>query len=177
MAKPSSDTSNVSEMKEATPTRESSSAPRPSGQALTPFEEFDHMLERFFDRGWMRPLFRERQAWDRFDLAAPRAPRVDLIERDNEFVLRAEIPGISRDELDVSISDNRVTIKGEHKSTEEEESGEFYRSEIAQSSFARTLTLPGDIDADNASASFKDGMLELVLPKLREARRRRLDIQ
>ncbi|MBZ9559626.1 MULTISPECIES: Hsp20/alpha crystallin family protein [unclassified Modicisalibacter] len=177
MAKKLSDMSNVSEMKDATPGAPESPPGRSGNQAMTPFEEFDRLLEHVFDRGWMRPLFKERQFWDRFDMAGPRLPRVDLIDRDGEFVLRAEIPGVERDNLDVSIADNRVTIKGEQATTSKEEKGEYFRSEISRGTFARTLTLPGDVDPDKASASFQDGVLELILPKLKEARRRRIDIQ
>lgn len=177
MAKKASDMSNVSEMKEAAPASPEATPSRTGGQAMTPFEEFDRMLEHVFDRGWMRPLFKERQFWDRFDMAGPRMPRVDLIDRDGEFVLRAEIPGVERDNLDVSIADNRVTIKGERETTSKEEKGEYFRSEISRGTFARTLTLPSDVDPDKASASFKDGVLELTLPKLKEARRRRIDIR
>lgn len=143
---------------------------------MRPFENFDHMLEHFFDRGWMRPLFKDSPVWDRFSMFEPRSPRIDMIDRDSEFLIRAEVPGIDRKDLDVSINDNTVTIKGHRETETKEEKGEYYRCEISRGSFARTLPLPSDVDPDKANAIFKDGILELTLPKLKEVRRRKIDI-
>jgi HSP20 family protein len=103
-------------------------------------------------------------------------PKVDVIDRDEEVVVRAEVPGVEKDDLEVSVSDNTVTIKGETKHEQKEEKGNYFRSEISRGSFTRTVTLPGVVDTDKAKASFKDGVLELTMPKGEKARRRTVKV-
>ncbi len=146
-------------------------------RALSPFEEMDRLFESVLPRGWMRPF---RMEWPRWgELAAPfegRMPKVDVIDRDEEVVVRAEVPGVEKEDLDVSVSDNAVTIKGQTKREEKEEKGDYYRCEISRGAFTRTVMLPGVVDADKAKAQFKDGVLELTLPKVEEAKRRTVRI-
>jgi len=151
-------------------------AARPT-RALSPFGEMDRWFENFFPRGWMRPYHMEWPSWG--ELGVPfegRMPKVDVIDRDDEVVVRAEVPGIEKDDLDVSVSDNAVTIKGETKREEKEEKGDFYRCEISRGTFARTVVLPGYVDSDSAKAKFEDGVLELTLPKVEKAKRRTVKI-
>ena len=140
-----------------------------AAHALIPFEEIDRVVERmfegFFPRAWMRPMMRwDWPAWP--TLEEVRLPHVDVVERDAEIVVRAEIPGIDKKDLDVSVANNTVTIKGATRKESKEEKGEYSRREISACSFARTLVLPAAIDGTNAKASFKDGVLELTLPKI-----------
>lgn len=152
-------------------------SPQPTEpRMISPFREFDRMLESFFDRGWMRPMRWEHPLWERFAAFEKGMPKVDVIDRDAEVVVRAEIPGFEREELDVSVTDGAVTIKGEHREETKEE-GEFFHSEISHGSFSRTVALPSEIDADKAEASFKNGVLELTLPKLKQANRRRIEVK
>jgi len=146
-------------------------------RVITPFEEMDRWFEGFFPRGWMRPFHLEWPRWG--ELAAPfegRMPKVDVIDRDDEVLVRAEVPGVDKDDLDVSVSDNSVTIKGETKREEKEEKGDYYRCEISRGAFARTVLLPSDVDTENTKAQFKDGVLELTLPKIEKAKRRSIKI-
>lgn len=146
-------------------------------RALSPFPEMDHLFEGFFPRGWMRPHRWEWPSWD--EVAAPfagRMPKVDVIDRDGEIVVRAEVPGISKDDLDVSVSDNAVTIKGETKREQKEEKGDYYRCEISTGSFARTVALPDYVNPDAAKAQFRDGILELTLPKVEKSKRRSIRV-
>ena len=146
-------------------------------RVLSPFDEMDRWFEQSFPRGWMRRFRRAWPSWD--ELAAPleaRMPNVDVIDRDEEVVVRAEVPGVGKDDLEVSVSDNTVTIKGETKHEEKEEKGDYYRSDISRGAFTRTVMLPGAVDADKASARFKDGVPELTLPKVEPARRRTIRI-
>jgi HSP20 family molecular chaperone IbpA len=94
------------------------------------------------------------------------APKVDVIDRGRELLVRAEIPGVTRDELQLSLTDRTVTIRGETHKESKEEKGDYFRREIASGSFQRTLALPCDVAGDHAKATFKDGVLELVLPKV-----------
>ncbi|MDR9440721.1 MAG: Hsp20/alpha crystallin family protein [Halomonas sp.] len=134
------------------------------------------MLDTFFDRGAM-PSRWEHPLWQRFAAFERGMPKVDVIDRDAEVVVRAEAPGFEREELDVSVTDGAVTIKGDHREETKEEEGEYFHSEISRGSFTRTVALPGEVDTDKAEATFKNGVLELILPKLKQANRRKVEVK
>ncbi|MFO7594387.1 MAG: Hsp20/alpha crystallin family protein [Pseudomonadota bacterium] len=144
---------------------------------LTPFEEMDRIMEGFFPRRWLHPF-----RWDlptMSDLGAPfdiKSPGVDIIERDNEVIVKAEVPGVAKEDLDVSVTDNSVTIKGCTSHEETEEKGDYYRSEIRRGSFSRTVALPSSVNSDKAKATFKDGILELTIPKVEKSKRKSVTI-
>jgi len=147
-------------------------------RAMSPFEEMDRMFEGFFPRGWMRPFRGELPIWS--ELAVPfegKMPKVDVIDRDDEIVVRAEVPGIDKKDLDVSMTDDSVTIKGTTSHEEKEEKGDYYRCEISRGSFSRTVALPAGVDSSKAKASFRDGMLELSMPKTAKAKRVSLKVE
>lgn len=147
------------------------------GRAPSPFEEMDRVFEGFFPRGWMRPGRWELPRWAELGGAFEhKLPRVDVIDRDKEVVVRAELPGVDKKDLDISMTENAVSIKGATSHEEEEERGDYYRCEISRGSFTRTVALPSDVDVDNTSATFKDGVLELVMPKVAKARRRTIKV-
>jgi HSP20 family protein len=140
-------------------------------RSLSPFEEMDRMFDQFLRRGWMRPW---RFDWPSFpEMALPemKAPKVDVVDREGEVLVRAEVPGIDKKDLDITVGENTVTIKGSTRHEEKEEKGDYYRREITAGSFSRTVALPADVDGARARASFKDGVLELTLPKLEKAKR------
>ena len=134
----------------------------------SPFEEIDRLFEGFFPRGWMRPMRWEWPSWAELER---RFPKVDVIDRDAEIVVKAEVPGVDKKDIEVTTTDNTVTIKGKTSHEEKEERGDYYRCEISRGSFSRTVALPGEVDGANAKASFKDGVLELTLPKLAKSKR------
>lgn len=155
--------------------------PAAPARALSPFEEMDRVFERMeslFPRGWMRPLRWEHPAFGELtkSLELPPVPKVDVIDRDNEIVVRAEVPGVDKKDLDVSVTENTVTVKGTTSHEEKEEKGDYFRSEISRGSFSRTVGLPGNVDSGAAKASFKDGVLELVMPKVEESKRRSIKV-
>ena len=137
---------------------------------LSPFEEMDRMMERmfegFFPRNWRRalPLRSER-------------PNVDVINRENELLIRAEVPGFDKDDIEVRVTDQQVTISGQCRSSQEENKSDYYRSEISQTSFSRSFSLPTHVDGSKAKATFKNGILELTLPKTDRAPGRTIPIQ
>jgi HSP20 family protein len=98
-------------------------------------------------------------------------PKVDVVERDNEIVVRAEVPGVDKKDLDVSVSDNAVTIKGSTRHEEKEEKGDYYHHEISTGTFSRMVSLPANVDGSKAKADFKDGVLELTIPKVGQSKR------
>jgi HSP20 family protein len=149
---------------------------RPTGFP-SPFEEMEHWFEGAFPRGWMRPFRRGWPGWSEFPMPFEgRMPKVDVIDRDEEVVVRAEVPGVEKDDLDVSLSENALTIKGETKHEEKEEKGDYHRSEISRGAFTRTVMLPAVVDTDKAKAEFKDGVLELTMPKVEKTKRRTIKI-
>ena len=104
------------------------------------------------------------------------APKVDVIDRGKDLLVRAEIPGISKEDLSISLGDQTVTIRGETRKETKEEKGDYFRREISSGSFQRTLALPSAVAGDQAKASFNNGVLELVLPKIENAGARKLNI-
>lgn len=96
------------------------------------------------------------------------APAVDIKEEDDKFVIRADIPGVSPDDIEVSMEQGVLTIKGERKHEAEENKEGYHRIERAYGTFMRRFALPENVDADKISATSKDGVLELVLPKAQQ---------
>lgn len=149
------------------------------GHALSPFDEMEHMFDNFFGRSWpgsfMRPM---KIDWG--GMPEPfegRTPKVDVINRDKEVLVKAELPGVKKEDVDVQVTDNTVTIKASTKHEEVEEKGEYHRREMSSGEFQRTLPLPAEVDGNKAKASFKDGVLELTLPKLVAAKRHSVNIE
>jgi len=144
--------------------------------ALSPFEEMDRLFDAYFSSGWLRPF-----QWPSMTKTmAPfegRIPSVDVIDRDSEVVVKAELPGVDKKDLDISVTQNSVTIKGSTRHEEKEEKGDYHRCEISRGSYSRTMTLPADIDEENTKATFKDGVLELVLPKLKKTKRHSVKVE
>jgi len=140
--------------------------------------EMDRLFDTMLHRGWLRPFHETFPEWLRpsreFDLVAP---RVDVIDREDEFLVRAEVPGIDRKDLDVTLSGETLTLKGARKDErKEEKEGEFYRSEIAYGEFSRSVHLPEAVDPEGVKATFEDGMLEVRIRKAHKTDRRRIDI-
>ena len=92
------------------------------------------------------------------------SPQVELFEHDGELVLRADLPGLSRDDVKVELADNAVTITGERRDEREEKREGFYSSERSYGKFYRRLPLPQGVDTEDATASFRDGVLEITMP-------------
>ena len=135
------------------------------------YDEMDRLFDNFMRRGWMRPWRFEWPSFPELTTLEGRMPKVDVVERDNEIVVRAEVPGVDKKDLDVSVSDDAVTIKGSTRHEEKEEKGDYYRHEISAGTFSRIVALPAHVDGSRTKADFKDGMLELTLPKAEKAKR------
>ena len=145
---------------------------------LTPFEEMEKYFENLWHRRWSRSM-----AWDWPRLAdlekpfAGKLPKVDVIDREKDVLLKAEVPGVKKDDLKVSVTDHTITIKGETSHEEKEEKGEFYRSERTHGAFSRTITLPADVDSEHAKANYKDGLLEVIVPKVKKAQSKIVEVK
>ncbi len=133
---------------------------------------FTRELDPFFNNGFGRGLFNLPnrvldQGWQ---------PVVDVEERENELVLNAELPGMKKKEIEITVEDNVLTLVGEKKTEDKKGSGDYYRSERFFGRFERSFTLPTYVEADKANATFKDGVLQIALPKKEEAMSRKIAI-
>jgi len=124
----------------------------------------DDVFDSFFTRN-MRPYGPYINVPGKNDGFGP----VDIYEKDGRIVAKAEIPGMEKSDIKVSVEDDLLTISGEKKKEEETEKNNYYCSERVYGSFSRTIQLPDSVDRDNVKASYKEGVLTVELPKLQPA--------
>ncbi|GAB4337370.1 MAG: Hsp20/alpha crystallin family protein [Candidatus Abyssubacteria bacterium] len=103
-------------------------------------------------------------------------PAIDMYEDENKFVVKAELPGMTDKDIDVSVLDNTLTIKGEKKKEEEKKEENYHRIERAYGAFQRSIPLPNAVAVDKVKASFKNGVLEIELPKKDEAKPKQIKV-
>jgi HSP20 family protein len=103
-------------------------------------------------------------------------PATDLVEREDSFVLKADLPGVSEEDVSLEVRDNALTIAGERKAEHEQRERGFYRLERPFGPFSRSLTLPEGVDPDAIAASFHAGVLEVTIPKPEQRKPRRITI-
>jgi len=157
------------------------------GNPIRMLDRFADEMDRVFDsfglgRGWLTPRFNQSglrsplrgagvdwEAW---------SPEVEVFHRNNELVVRADLPGLNKDDVKVDVTEDAITIQGERKQERKEEHEGVYRSERSYGSFCRVIPLPEGAITDQAKANFKDGVLEITMPAPPEqvTRGRRLDI-
>lgn len=128
-------------------------------------------LDRFFDNVFQSYLPGTG------DGLAPLAPPVDIEETHEEFIVRADLPGVSPKDVKVALLGNVLTIRGERKQTQENKSQNLHRVERRYGSFERKFRLAASVRADQVNASFRDGVLEVHVPKAEEARVREIEVQ
>lgn len=148
---------------------------RAAKRIMSPYEEMERLLDEFRSSSWLRP-FRDRMA----DLALPwegKLPKLDIVDRDEEVLVRVEVPGVKKEDLEIAVTGNLFTVKGQTRREEKEEKGDYYRCEVSQGSFVRSVALPAEVDDSRAKAQLKDGMLEVTLPKVEKAKKRAIDIE
>jgi len=164
------------------------------GQVTTPFammrrmmDDMDRLFENF---GFARsPALSTWSMFDDFDnlsrLPATRqaatlwSPPIEIFERGNNLVVRADLPGLSKNDVNVDVENGILTISGERRSEHEEEREGFFRSERSYGSFSRSIPIPEGVNEDQVNASFKDGVLEVAMPKpaAETSQRRRIDVR
>lgn len=137
---------------------------------LTIMEEMDRMMENINPRGWFRHSPAD------FSMFSETFPRVDVLDREDEVLIKAAVPGVKKKDLEVSLTDHTITIRGCTKSEEKEEKGEYHRHEISSGSFLRTVALPSTVDDTKVKASFKNGILEVCVPKREDEKRHSIQI-
>ncbi|MBI3596472.1 MAG: Hsp20/alpha crystallin family protein [Nitrospirae bacterium] len=149
---------------------------------VTPWKPFSELsrvereAEQLFGDFFRRPLW--GLSWpERFREIGLREPAIEVYEEKDDVVVKAEIPGMKKEDLDINISGSLLTIKGEKKQEEEVKKKGYYYSERSYGSFVRTIDLPKEVQVDKAYANFKDGVLEVRLPKTEEAKRKEVKIK
>jgi HSP20 family protein len=145
--------------------------------ALIPWgreHDIDQVFEDFLGRR-LRPFWPERW-WPAAGMEIT-TPTVDLYEEKDDIVVKAELPGMEKDNIEVNLSDDRLTIRGEKKKEEEIKKENYYRSERSYGSFIRTLELPTEVQADKVKANFKNGVLEIRLPRTEESRKKETKVK
>ncbi len=133
-------------------------------------KEMDRLFEEFFTtiprrRRWIKPE------------TGVIVPNIDLYDRKGEIVLKVDLPGVKKEDIDLSITKDTITLKGEIKRDEDVKEEDYYANERSCGSFTRTISLPMEVDSENAKASYKNGVLEVILPKKEEARPKEIKIE
>src|SRR3954470_6457253 len=123
--------------------------------------DFDRLFNTLFDRNQVS------QRW---------VPAMDLVEHDDHFLLRADLPGLAEDDVNIELNDGSLTISGERQTEHKQEERGFYRLERQFGSFSRTLSLPDGIDGEQIKAAFDNGVLEVWIPKPEERKPRKIRI-
>jgi HSP20 family protein len=140
---------------------------------LEPFRDFKRM-RRNMDRLW--DSFFERGV-RRTDVDVEWLPSLDVAETKNEIVLRAEVPGLDTKDIDISLSDGLLSIRGEKKQEREDKEEDYHVVERSYGTFTRSIRLPKEVQSDKISASYKNGVLKVTLPKSEEAKKKESKIK
>ena len=141
----------------------------------------DRLFEDFgFVRGWLTPGFGRDLLQSSFGEAGQAMwnPQVEVFEREGQLVVRADLPGLTKDDVKVEVTDQAINISGERRKEHEEKREGYYRSERSYGSFYRSIPLPEGVNADDARATFNSGVLEITMAApQRESRGRQLEIK
>lgn len=138
---------------------------RPFQQMLSVQDEMNRLVDSFFRSNVPAGA---ADAW---------FPACDVRETETDFIVRAELPGVGKDDIKLNVINNTLVVRGEKKQETEEKKGSWHHVERTYGAFERTFALPSAVSADKIKARFKDGVLEIVLPKAEEARPRQITIE
>jgi len=125
--------------------------------------EIDNLVNQF----WGESVNRNGQGW---------YPKVDIVENESDFVLSAELPGMNREDIQVSLEDGVLTVSGERKFEEEKEGKNYLHRERTYGRFTRSFQMGKNVQADKISATYKEGLLHIVLPKAEEVKPRQIEV-
>ncbi len=127
-------------------------------------------------QGEVNRLFPDFSGDDTETGVAKLTPAVDLVDTKDDVIVKVELPGIKKEDVDITLHDDLLTIKGEKKAEKEEKEGSRYYFERRYGSFARTITLPVNVKSDEIKAKFTDGVLEVTLPKAEEEKSKEIKV-
>jgi len=141
---------------------------------LAEFSKVEDIVNRTLDRALSGGLFPERlKRWGNEEII----PACDLIDRGDHLLLRAEVPGLKKEDMEISVDDTSVSLKGEIKQSKEEKGKTYYRSERTYGFFSRVIDLPAEVNPNQADANLSDGILEVKLPKKKSTKAKRVEIK
>jgi HSP20 family protein len=153
-------------------TKKTEVTPASSTGSLISFDEFDHFFDDFLSRRWPRLV-----DWNfPTGLVERGIPKVDILDHDNDIEVQAALPGVKKEDLDISINNQTIIIRASTKEEKKEE-GKLFRREITRGQFQRTLSLPDNVDGDNAKATFSDGILKVTIPKTEKSKRKTIEVK
>lgn len=140
---------------------------------LDPFDQLEDFakMNRLFDLNFPRPIMKPGNGENFW------VPAVDVADEKAQITVKADIPGMSKDQIEVSVHNDVLTIKGEKKQEKEVKEKDYIRTERSYGSFSRSFTLPAEVDAANVKASYKEGVLEIVLPKKEGAKAKQVKVE
>lgn len=131
-------------------------------------DEIDNIFDRAFGQIFESPA--------QTQLAGGWVPALDLYEDKENLTVKCEVPGMKKEDIDISLHEGFLTISGERKHEEKKQEGEVYRTERYEGRFSRSLALPSKVNADKINATYKDGVLTVVLPKAEEAKPKQIQV-
>jgi len=129
-------------------------------------------INRMFDS-----FFRGGLAGDDTFVASDWTPAVDIAEHENEYSVKLELPGVSKDDVKITMQNNILSVRGEKKKEKETKGSNFHRVERSYGAFQRNFTLPSTVKADRIDASYADGILTILLPKAEEAKPKQIEVK
>jgi HSP20 family protein len=146
-------------------------------KAVTPFHEMERRfqeIEKRFEDYFRRPLSLMPSWLPRLRMPEIEeiSPSVDVLTEGDDVLVKAELPGMKKEDIDVSLTKDSITISGEKKKEEKVEKKNYHSIERSYGSFKRSFTLPSEVETEKASAKFKDGVLEIRIPKTEEAKKK-----
>lgn len=150
----------------------------PSGWGLRPWREFDELrreMDRLFEDFFGRRAFPTRRRKEAIEERVW-TPSVEVFDKKDKLVVRAELPGVEKKDVKVTVEGDVLTIKGERKAKEEVKDEDYYACEMCYGAFSRSIYLPVKVESTKIQANFKNGILEITLPKAKEAKPKEIEI-
>lgn len=144
---------------------------------LSALKDLETRVEAMFHSIWKNPFHHEKHP-DTFSFGnLGKMPNIDVIDRNKEIFIKAELPGFNKEDLDISIANNQLVIKAKSCTEEKEEEGDYLRQEIRKSEIYRSVFLPVEVEEDNIKTSFKNGVLKLTIPKQKKSHRKKIKVE
>ena len=143
---------------------------RPIRQIDQVFDDMERQFEEVFDR----PFF--PVTWKREPHIRAWSPAMEVVEKENEYLLKAELPGMKKDDIDISVEEDTLIIKGERRAEEEKKGEGYHLCERCYGSFERSIALPKAIESEKVKACYENGLLELTIPKAPEAQPKKVEV-
>ena len=144
---------------------------------LTAFKDLENRVESMFHNMWSNPFHHEKLP-DAFSFSSlSKMPNIDVVDRDKEIIIKAELPGFDKDDLDISIANNQLVIKAKACKEEKEEKGDYLKQEIRKREVYRSILLPAEVEDEKIKTSYKHGMLKLTIPKQEKSQRKQIKVE